>query len=237
MKHYLKIIFLICLGSMQLCYAQRYDTTSDCIFAKYNKENPSITDNRNVMRLTCVVDEYNKVITEYQLAIAYNSPDRSTISKGQKMTMQLYNNKTLTFYSLNDIAPEDNVSFRERVKVRYKCYLVYRLTLEDMNEILKSGVFELKMSVGEGKVSRYSVRNVPVWQFDDVIKRQFEELQKNQRYAGTPKTQRKVIRKNKDAKPETDVNLLYKEGRISYLEGDSLIKTDENIKFDMKWIE
>lgn len=228
---------LIWLLSIQVCSAQRYDTTSDCIFARYDKENPTISDSRNVMRLTCVIDDYNKVITEYQLAIAYNSPDRAIISKGQKMTMHLYNNKTLTFYSLNDIAPEDNVSYKERVKVRYKCYLIYRLTLEDMNEILKHGVFELKMSVGNGKINRYSVRNVPVWQFDDAIKKQFEELQKNQRYAGTTTRQKKAKRVNKDAKPETDVNLLYKEGRISYLEGDSLVKTDENIKFDMKWIE
>lgn len=237
MEKILSVIFLFWLCGIQLCPAQRYDTTPDCIFARYDKDNPTISDCRNVMRLTCVIDDYNKVITEYQLAIAYNSPDRSIISKGQKMTMHLYDDKTLTFYSLNDIAPEDNVSYKERVKTRYKCYLVYRLSLEDMNQILKHGVFELKMSVGEGKTTRYSVRNVPVWQFDDVIKKQFDDLQKNQRYSATPKKVKKVKAKNKDAKPETDVNLLYKEGRISYLEGDSLVKTDENIKFDMKWIE
>lgn len=237
MKKILSTLYLVWLLDIQICNAQRFDTTSDCIFARYDKENPTISDQRNVMRLTCVIDEYNKVITEYQLAIAYNSPDRSIISPGQKMTMHLYNDKTLTFYSLNDITPEDNVSYKERVKIRYKCYLVYRLSLEDMNEILKNGVFELKMSVGNGKVSRYSVRNVPVWQFDEVIKRQFEELQKNQRYAGTPRKTKRSRAQDKNAKPETDVNLLYKEGRISYLEGDSLVKTDKNIKFDVKWIE
>lgn len=231
------LMFLICFFSILLCHAQRYDTTGDYIFAKSNKDVPSITDNRNVMRLTCVIDEFNKVITEYQLAIAYNSPDRSIIPMGQKMTMHLYSDKTLTFYSLNDITPEDNVSYKERVKIRYKCYLVYRISIEDMNEILKSGVFELKMSVGNGKVSRYSVRNVNVWLFDEVIKRQFEELQKNQRYASVPKKAKKAKGKNKDAKPETDVNVLYKEGRISYLEGDSLVKTDKDINFDVKWIE
>lgn len=237
MKKILSTLYFVLLLSAQICCAQRFDTTSDCIFARYDKVNPTITDNRNVMRLTCVVDEYNKVITEYQLAIAYNSPDKSVISKGQKMTMQLFNNKTLTFYSLNDITPEDNVSYKERVKIRYKCYLIYRITLEDMNEILRSGVFELKMAVGNGKVNRYSVRNVPVWQFDEVLKKQFDELQKNQRYAASPRKLKKAKGKDKDSKPETDVNVLYKEGRISYLEGDSLVKTDENIKFDMKWIE
>lgn len=230
-------IFLTLICSITLCYAQRFDSTPDYVFAKFDKDRTSISDNRNVMRMTCVIDENNKVITEYQLAIAYNSPDRSAINKGQKMTMHLYNNKTLTFYSLNDITPEDNVSYKERVKTRYKCYLIYRLTLEDMNEILKSGVFELKMAVGEGKVSRYGVRNVPVWLFDEVFKKQFEDLQKNQRYASSPKGSKKGKAKGKDAKPETDVNVLYKEGRISYLEGDSLIKTDQNISFDVKWIE
>lgn len=237
MNKFISTFLFTFMLSIQICYAQRYDSTSDYIFARYDKDNPTITDQRNVMRLTCVIDEYNKVITEYQLAIAYNSPDKSVIKQGQKMTMLLYNNKTLTFYSQNDITAEDNVSYKERVKTRYKCYLVYRLTLEDMNEILKNGVFELKMAVGEGKITRYSVRNVPVWQFDEVIKRQFDELQKNQRYSATSKKTKKSKDKNKEAKPETDVNLLYKEGRISYLEGDSLVKTDENIKFDVKWIE
>lgn len=231
------IIAILWLCSTQICSSQRYDTTSDCIFARYDKTNPTLTDQRNVMRLTCVIDEYNKVITEYQLAIAYDSHDRSVINKGQKMTMHLYNNKTLTFYSLNDIRQEDNVSYKERVKTRYKCYLIYRLTLDDINQILKHGVYELKMAIGDGKVSRYSVRNVPVWQFDEVIKKQFDELQKNQRYAVSPKKAKKAKGRNKETKPETDVNLLYKEGGISYLEGDSLVKTDENIKFDIKWIE
>lgn len=237
MSKILYIIIIIWLFNIQICSSQRFDTTNDCIFARYDKNNPTITDQRNVMRLTCVIDEYNKVITEYQLAIAYNSSDRSVISQGQKMTMQLYNNQTLTFYSLNDITAEDNVSYKERVKIRYKCYLIYRLTLEDINAILKHGVFELKMAVGNGKTSRYGVRNVPVWQFDEVIKKQFEELQKNQRYAVSPKKSKKAKDRNKDSKPETDVNLLYKEGGISYLEGDSLVKTDDKIKFDIKWIE
>lgn len=231
------IVLTLWILGIQICSGQRYDTTSDCIFAKYDKDSPTITDQRNVMRLTCVIDDYNKVITEYQLAIAYNSPDRSIIPEGQKMTMRLYNDKLLTFYSQNNIKQDDNVPYKERVKTRYKCYLVYRLSLDDVNQILKQGVFELRMAVGEGKETRYSVRNVPVWQFDEVFKRQFDELQKNQRYSASPRKVKKTKKANKDAKPETDVNLLYKEGRISYLEGDSLVKTDENIKFDVKWIE
>lgn len=248
MSRFSFFILLIWLCSIEICCSQRFDTTSDCIFAKYNKDKPTITDERNVMRLTCVIDD-NKVITEYQLAIAYNSANKSIISKGQEMTLLLYNNKTLTFHSLNDITAEDNISYKERVKIRNKCYLIYRISLEEMNEILRYGVFELKMSVGRGKFCRYSVRNVAVWQFNEVLKIQFEELQKNQKYyvpeqqtasksgkKSDKKTQTETSPKS-NAKPDTDVNLLYKEGGISYLEGDSLVKTDKNISFDIKWIE
>lgn len=226
------LISLVCLTNG--VRAQRYDTTSDGIFAKYNKDKDTFTDRRNVMRLTCVIDEYNKVITEYQLAMAYDSPNKVVLPQGRKMTMKLFNAKTLTFYSLNNIGVEDYIAYKEQVKTRYKCYLVYRISLEDMNEILRHGAFEIRMPVGEGIDSRFGVRNVAVWLFNETLKSQFEELQKNQRYYSPAKKERK---KKGQVKPETDVNMLYKEGRISYLEGDSLVKTDQSIKFDIKWIE
>ena len=172
---------------------------------------------KNTIQNTLSLNYYlNKKDSYYILCIPVVSKEKQDIKKGSKLRLAVQQPRdTIKLSCSSNFVSKDSIV--EEGETLWVTYPKYHCSEKTLRSLIDGHVTCLVQDLAKGKSVRFHADDFTRWRFSKTLSSYFKALSKQ---------------KTKSA----DSDMFFNNGRLEYLQEDTIVKTDKRIKFSEDWL-